>query len=59
MTEERKFATLFAATLLAARRLQPLLEADDEARKPNMGTELGRSLHEIIDGTRSAHSGFN
>jgi hypothetical protein len=37
MTEELKHAVLLATVILTARRLQPLLEADDEAGKPNMG----------------------
>ena len=39
MTEERKHAILLATVILTARRLQPLLEANDEAGKPNMATE--------------------
>ena len=35
MTEERKHAILFAATLLAARKLMPLLEQE----KPNLGKD--------------------
>ena len=36
MDEQRKYAILFAATLLAARRLMPMLEEDS----PNMGHEF-------------------
>lgn len=32
MTEERKHAILFAATILLARKLQPMLEVDTENR---------------------------
>jgi hypothetical protein len=38
MTEERKYAILFAATLLSARKLMPLLE--DESPKPNMAQKF-------------------
>jgi hypothetical protein len=37
MTEERKHAILLATVILTARGLQPLLEDDDHAGKPNMG----------------------
>jgi len=40
MTEERKHAILLATVILTARRLQPLLEEDDKAGKPNMATEF-------------------
>lgn len=40
MTEERKHAILLATVILTARRLQPLLEANDETCKPNMATEF-------------------
>jgi hypothetical protein len=40
MTEERKHAILLATVILTARRLQPILEADDQAGKPNMATEF-------------------
>jgi hypothetical protein len=40
MTEERKHAILLATVILTARKLQPLLEEDDAAGKPNMGTEF-------------------
>jgi len=40
MTEGRKQAILLATVILTARKLQPLLEEDDRAGKPNMGTEF-------------------
>ena len=40
MTEERKHAILLATVILTARRLQPLLEEDDKAGKPNMTIEF-------------------
>jgi hypothetical protein len=40
MTEERKRAISLATVTLTARRLQTLLEAVDEAGKPNMETEV-------------------
>jgi hypothetical protein len=45
MTEERKFAILFAATILAARRL-----IDLDADKPNMAKEffLDRAIDEAV-----------
>jgi hypothetical protein len=36
----RKHAILLATVILTARRLQPLLEEDDKASKPNMATEF-------------------
>jgi hypothetical protein len=45
MTEERKHAVLLATIILTARKLQPLLEADDEAGKPNMGTEFWTEIY--------------
>jgi hypothetical protein len=55
MTEERKHAILLATVILTARKLQPLLEADDEACKPNMATEFwtGSYIKKSIE--RAAH----
>ena len=45
MSEERKHAILLVTVTLTARRPQPLLEADDEAGKPNMGTEFWAEVY--------------
>jgi len=55
MTEERKHAVLLATVILAARRLQPLLEADDEACKPNMGMEFWAEVYTKTSMERAAH----
>jgi hypothetical protein len=60
MTEERKHAILLATVILTARRLQPLLEADDEAGKPHMGTEFWAEVYtEQIYGEGSAYPRFD
>jgi len=55
MTEERKHAILLATVILTARRLQPLLEADEEAGKPNMGTEFWAEVYTKKSMERAAH----
>ena len=55
MTEERKHAILLATVILTARRLQPLLEADDEACKPNMATEFWAEIAVKRAMERAAH----
>ena len=55
MTEERKHAILLATVISTARRLQPLLEADDEAGKPNMGTEFWAAVYTKKSIDRAAH----
>jgi hypothetical protein len=45
MTEGRKHAVWLSTVILTARKLQPLLEADDEAGKPKMGTEFWAEIH--------------
>jgi hypothetical protein len=45
MTEGRKHAVWLSTETLTARKLQPLLEVNDEAGKPNMGTELGAEIY--------------
>jgi len=55
MTEERKHAILLATVILTARRLQPLLEEDDKAGKPNMATELGADAYTKRSMERAAH----
>ena len=40
MSEERKHAILFAATLLVARKLMPLLDRDNEGRTAPTDFEL-------------------
>jgi hypothetical protein len=44
MTEERKHAILLATVILTARKLQPLLEADDEAGSQTWGRNFGRKF---------------
>jgi hypothetical protein len=55
MTEERKHAILLAAVILTARRLQPLLEEDSAACKPNMGTEFWAEVYTKHAIERAAH----
>ena len=55
MTEERKHAILLATVILTARKLQPLLEADDRAGKPNMGTEFWAENYTKKSMERAAH----
>jgi len=55
MTEERKHAILLATVILTARRLQPLLEAVDEAGKPNMATEFWAEAYTKKSMERAAH----
>ena len=55
MTEERKHAILLATAILTARKLQPLLEEDFTAGKPNMGTELGAEVYTKKSMERTAH----
>jgi hypothetical protein len=55
MTEERKHAVLLATLILTARRLQPLLEADDKERKPNLGTEFWAEIAVKRAIERAAH----
>ena len=55
MTEERKHAILLATVILTARKLQPLLEADDGAGKPNMGTEFWAEVYTKKSMERAAH----
>jgi hypothetical protein len=55
MTEERKHAILLATVILTARRLQPLLEEDDKAGKPNMGAEFWAEVYTKKSMERAAH----
>jgi hypothetical protein len=55
MTEERKHAILLATVILTARRLQPLLEEDFAAGKPNMGTEFWTETYTKRSIERAAH----
>ncbi len=55
MTEERKHAILLATVILTARRLQPLLEGDDKAGKPNMATEFWAEIYTKNSIERAAH----
>jgi hypothetical protein len=55
MTEERKHTILLATVILTARRLQPLLEAVDEAGKPNMATEYWATVAVNKAIERAAH----
>jgi hypothetical protein len=55
MIEERKHAILVATVILTARRLQPLLEADDEEGRPNMGTEFWAEIYTKKSIQRAAH----
>jgi hypothetical protein len=55
MTEERKHAILLASVILTARRLQPLLEEDDQEGKPNMGTEFWAETYIKKSTERAAH----
>jgi hypothetical protein len=57
MTEERKHAILLATVILTARKLQPLLEEDDQAEHGE--GVLDRNLHQEVDRTGSAYSGFD
>ena len=61
MTEERKHAILLSTVILlskvilTARRLQPFLKADDEAGKPNMGTDFWAEVYTKKSMERAAH----
>jgi hypothetical protein len=55
MIEERKHAILLATVILTARRLQPLLEEDFAAGKPNMGTEYWAEVYTKRSIERAAH----
>jgi hypothetical protein len=55
MTEERKHAILLATVILTARKLQPLLEEDDAAGKPNMGREFWVETYTKKSMERAAH----
>jgi hypothetical protein len=55
MTEERKHAILLATVILTARKLHPLLEADDAAGKPNRGTEFWAEIYTKNSIERAAH----
>ena len=55
MTEERKHAILLATVILTARRLQPLLEANDESGKPNMATDFWTDAYTKRSMERAAH----
>ena len=55
MTEERKHAILLATIILTARKLQPLLEEDDKAGKPNMATEFWAEVYTKKSMERAAH----
>jgi hypothetical protein len=55
MTEERKHAILLATVILTARRLQPLLEASDEAGKPNMALDFWAEVYTKRSMERAAH----
>ena len=47
MTEERKHAILLATVILTARRLQPLLDAVDEAGKPRGHLSGNPTYHDL------------
>jgi len=55
MTEERKHPILLATVILTARKLQPLLEEDDRAGKPNRGTEFWVEIYTKNSIERAAH----
>ncbi|MFI5057553.1 MAG: hypothetical protein ACHQLQ_05160 [Candidatus Acidiferrales bacterium] len=55
MTEERKHAILLATVILTARKLQPILEEDDAAGKPNMATEFWAERYTKKSMERAAH----
>ena len=55
MTEERKHAILLATVILTARKLQPLLEEDDQAGKPNMAREFWTEIYTKRSMERAAH----
>ncbi len=55
MTEERKQTILLATAILTARKLQPLLEEDFAAGKPNMGTEFWGEVYTKHAMERAAH----
>jgi len=55
MTEERKHAILLATVILTARKLQPLLQEDDAAGKPNMGREFWAETYTKKSMERAAH----
>jgi hypothetical protein len=55
MTEERKHAILLATVILTARKLQPLLEEDDQAGKPNMAREFWTEIYTKRSIERAAH----
>jgi hypothetical protein len=55
MTEERKHAILLATVILTARKLQPLLEEDDRAGKPNLVTEFWVEVYTKKSMERAAH----
>jgi hypothetical protein len=55
MTEERKHAILLAMVILTARKLQPLLEEDDQAGKPNMAREFWTEIYTKRSMERAAH----
>ncbi|MHB8501416.1 MAG: hypothetical protein ACYDCG_20670 [Candidatus Acidiferrales bacterium] len=55
MTEERKHAILLATVILTARKLQPLLEEDDAAGKPNMAREFWAEIYVRNSMERAAH----
>jgi hypothetical protein len=55
MTEDRKHAILLATVILTARKLQPLLEEDDRAGKPNMATEFWAEIYTRKSMERAAH----
>jgi hypothetical protein len=55
MTEERKHAILLATVILTARRLQPLLDEDFAAGKPNMATEFSAETYTKKSIARAAH----
>jgi hypothetical protein len=46
---------LLATVILTARKLQPLLEEDDRADKPNMGTEFWAEIYTKKSMERAAH----
>jgi hypothetical protein len=55
MTEERKHAILLATVILTARKLQPLLEEEDEAGKPNMAINFWAERYTKKSMERAAH----
>jgi hypothetical protein len=55
MTEERKHAILLATVILTARKLQPLLEEEDKAGKPNMAKEFWAKVAVSRAIERAAH----